>query len=72
MEYDDDFEDEADAIAVRNAVSSLAEKINAVMPEPQNILDVIKSDPGPPVVLQLCERDAQVLRFALGRVLATF
>ena len=72
MPYDPDFGTEEDAALIHNAIPLLAEKIQAVEPDPTEILDVVKGKPGKSVEMKMSERDAKVLRFALGLALETF
>ena len=72
MSYDPDYDGEENAMLIHDAIQVLAEKINAVEPGPQEILNVVQGPEGPAVKIQLCERDARILRFALGLVLETF
>jgi hypothetical protein len=69
---DPDYGTEAAATLVHDAIMAIAEKINAAEPTPQNILDVVKGPEGPFVVLEIRERDAKILKFALGLALETF
>jgi hypothetical protein len=69
---DPDYGTDEQATMVHDAILALAEKINAVEPTPTEILQVIKGPEGPFVVLEIRERDARILKFALGLALETF
>ena len=69
---DPDYGTEQDAALVHNAIQLLAEKIKTVEPGGGEILAIVKGKPGKSVEMKMSERDAKILKFALGLALETF